>query len=74
MEVKRAILKAKIPEARFRSINGSVPEVGDVAALDQGFTFPDGQPGCLVYGISEEGKGRYEAEVYESELGDDINT
>ena len=52
-------------------MDGSVPKVGDVVVLDQGFTFPDGKPGCLIYGISEEGKCRYEAEVYESELGND---
>ena len=52
-------------------MDGSVPKVGDVVVLDQGFTFPDGKPGCLVYGINETGEYRYEAEVYESELGND---
>jgi len=40
--MKRATLIAEIPAERFRSIDGSVPEIGDVIALDQGFTFPDG--------------------------------
>lgn len=74
MEIKIATLIAAIPEVRFRSIDGSVPKVGNVIALDQGFTFPEGKPGCLVYGIGKDGKYRYEAEVYESEIGDDINT
>ena len=74
MKVKRCILKTKIPESRFRSMDGSVPKVSDVVVLDQGFTFPDGKPGCIVYGINEEGEYRYEAEVYESELGNDSDT
>ena len=74
MEIKKATLIAKIPDKRFRSIDGSVPEVGDVIALDQGFTFPDGKPGCLVYGLDKEGNIRFEAEVYESEIGDDFST
>ena len=67
-------LIANIPKERFRSIDGSVPEVGDVIALDQGLTFPDGEPGCLVYGLEQEGQYKYEAEIYDSEIGEDINT
>lgn len=63
-----------IPEDRFRSLDGSAPEIGDLIELDQGFTFSDGRPGSLVYGVDSEGKYRYEAEVYETEIGDDINT
>lgn len=74
MKIKRTTLIAKIPKDRFRSIDGSVPEIGDVIELDQGFTFKDGEPGCLVYGVDQEGKNKYEAEVYEFEIGDDINT
>ena len=57
-----------------RSIDGSVPKVSDVVVLDQGFTFPDGKAGCLVYGINEAGEYCYEAEVYESELGHDSHS
>lgn len=74
MEVKRYMLKAKIPLSCFRSIDGSVPKVSDVVVFDQGFTFSDGKPGCLVYGINEAGEYRYEAEVYESELGHDSHS
>ena len=70
MKILKATLIAKIPEERVRSIDGSTPEIDDVIALDQGFTFPDGEPGCLVYGIDQDGKHRYEAEVYESEISD----
>jgi hypothetical protein len=68
----RATLIAAIPEERFRSIDGSTPKIGDIIALDQGFTFPDGEAGCLVYGLNQGGKYIYEAEVYESEIGDDV--
>ena len=68
MKSLKAILIAKIPEERVRSIDGSFPEIGDVVALDQGFTFPDRKPGCLVYGIDQNDKYRYEAEVYETEI------
>jgi len=47
--MKKARLIAEIPAERFRSIDGSVPKIGDVVVLDQGFAFPDGQPGCPVY-------------------------
>ena len=73
-KMKKATLIAKIPDKRFRTIDGSVPEIGDIIVLDQGFTFPDGEPGCLIYGIDEEGKFRFEGEVYEIEIGDDIDT
>jgi hypothetical protein len=40
--------------------------------LDQGFTFDDGLPGVLVYCVSSDGITRWSAEVYETEIGDDI--
>lgn len=70
--MKRATLIAEIPANRFRSIDGSIPKTGDVISLDQGFTFPDGKAGCLVYGMAQDGEFRYEAEVYELEIGDNI--
>lgn len=74
MPMIRATLVAQLPTERFRSYDGSVPEIGDVVVLDQGFTFPDGKPGCLVYCMDQDGKFRWGAEVYESEIGDDIGT
>jgi hypothetical protein len=74
VKINHTTLTLNIPQTRYRTIDGSVPEVGDIVALDQGFTFPDGKPGCVVYGIGKDGSYRYEAEVYESEIGDDINT
>jgi len=70
----KASLIAQIPAERFRSYDGSVPKIGDVVILDQGFTFPDEQPGCIVYCDNQHGKLKWEAEVYESEIGDDIPT
>ncbi len=70
MKTLRATLIAKIPEERYRSFDGSSPDINDVITLDQGFTFPDGEPGCLVYSIDRYGKYKYEAEVYESEISD----
>ena len=70
--MKTAHLIASIPPQRFRSIDGTEPLVGDVVMIDQGFTFPDGEPGCLVYGMNQNGNFSYEAEIYESEIGPDI--
>ena len=67
-----APLIAEIPPSRFTSPDGTKPEIGDVVQLDQGFTFPDGEPGCLVYLVREDGQFGYEAMVYESEIGPDI--
>lgn len=74
MPMIRASLIAEIPAERVHSIDGSAPKIGDVVVLDQGFTFPDGKPGCLVFCLDQDGKFRWEAEVYESEIGDDIGT
>jgi hypothetical protein len=73
MKIIKATLIAKIPQERFRSIDGSKPEIGDIIMLDQGFTFPDGESGCLVYGLNKKCGFRYEAEVYEYEIGANIN-
>ncbi|MCU8501503.1 hypothetical protein M2G70_22960 [Vibrio vulnificus] len=71
-EIIKSVLIENIPDGRFRSFDGSVPEVGDVIALDQGFTFDDGKPGCLVYALGLNGQYRYEALVYETEIGDEL--
>ena len=70
--MKKAPLIAEIPSSRFSSYDGSTPQVGDVVQLDHGFTFPDGEPGCLVYFVGKDGKYRWGAEVYESEIGPDV--
>jgi hypothetical protein len=67
-----APLIAKIPPSRFTSLDGTKPQIGDIVQLDQGFTFPDGEPGCLVYLVAQDGSYRYGAEVYESEIGPDF--
>jgi len=72
--MKRAQLTAQIPPTRFRSFDGSSPQIGDLVVLDQGFTFPDGMPGGLVYCMDQGGKYKWEAEVYESEIGPEIPT
>jgi hypothetical protein len=46
--------------------------IGDVVQLDQGFTFPDGEPGCLVHFVRKDGQLGYEAIAYESEIGPGI--
>lgn len=70
----RARLIADVPADRFRIIspNGRAPRSGDVVELDQGFTAPDGLPMALVYFTDPGGGYMYEAEVYESELGEQI--
>ena len=70
----KARLVANIPENRFSSVAGRVPKIGDVIIIDQGFTFPDGKAGCLVYFHEQNGNLEYEAEVYETEVGENINT
>ena len=68
MNEVKAQLICEIPQKRFRTIDGSVPKVGDTVVLDQGFHFKSGEAGCLVYGINIHGQFTYEAEVYEKEL------
>ena len=67
-----APLIAEIPSSRFTSPDGTEPRIGDVVQLDQGFTFPDGEPGCLVHLVRKDGHLGYEAMAYESEIGPDI--
>lgn len=68
-----APLIAEIPPSRFTSLDGTTPQIGDIVQIDQGFTFPEGEPGCLVYLVARDGTYRYTAEVYESEIGPDIS-
>ena len=54
--------------------NRTYPRIGDIVVLDQGFIFPDGKPGTLVYCLSANGDTLWGAEVYDSELSEtDIN-
>ena len=73
-EAPRAELLNSIPSSRYRMMleNTEPPRQGDIVTLDQGFTNPEGQTMVLVYCIDEKGISRYEAEVYESELGPDL--
>lgn len=68
----KATLIVQIPPERFRSFDGSVPKIGDIICLDQGFTFPNGNAGCLVYCAGENGTFKWEAELYEFEIGDNL--
>jgi hypothetical protein len=67
--VIQARLIVNIPDERFRTVKGIVPKTGDLITIDQGFTFHDGKAGCLVHFVNSDGSFEYEAEVYESELG-----
>ena len=65
-----ARLIAPIPPERIHDScgDGSLPEVGDIVELDQGFTFPGGKPGGMVYCVSPTGQLRWGADVYDSEI------
>jgi hypothetical protein len=65
MNTPKTILISKIPQHRFCSFAGSTPEIGGLVVLDQGVTFSDGQPRCIVYSQHVNGQYRHEAEVYE---------
>jgi len=73
-EAPRAELLNSIPSSRYRIMleNTEPPRKGDIVTLDQGFTNAEGKAMVLVYCIEEKGTSRYEAEVYESELGPDL--
>ncbi len=59
-----------IPEYRIYDScgDGSIPAIGDIVELDQGFTFPDGKPGGMVYCKTTQGVTKWGADVYESEI------
>jgi hypothetical protein len=46
----------------------SSPQIGDIVVLDQGFTFPDGRPGGMVYCVDSEGRLKWNADLYDSEI------
>jgi len=70
----RAELLVSIPSSRYRIIleYSEPPKKGDIVTLDQGFTDSGGKEMVLAYCINENGASRYEAEVYESEIGPDL--
>jgi hypothetical protein len=72
----RAKLLAKLPADRYRTSlpGGRAPQVGDEVILDQGFTSADGLPMVLVYFPAWSRRNQYSADVYESELGPDLET
>jgi hypothetical protein len=73
-EATCAELLSAIPSNRYRIIleNTQPPKKGDIVTLDQGFTDIDGKEMILVYCNDEKGTSRYEAEVYENELGPNL--
>ena len=66
----RARLIAALPMERVDASDGdgSTPQIGDIVELDQGFTFPDGRPGCSVYCVAADGHIKWSADVLESEI------
>jgi hypothetical protein len=46
----------------------TLPEVGDIVELDQGFTGPDGKPMGVVFCVAADGSVRWVADVYDAEL------
>ncbi|WCE32153.1 hypothetical protein [Vibrio sp. SCSIO 43137] len=72
---KKAALLVNIPSDRARFISGNrnaTPQIGDVVQLDQGFTDESGKAMVLAYKIGEAGDFEWELEVFESELGPEI--
>ena len=69
----RAKLLVQLPVGRYRihTSEGRTPQIGDEVVLDQGFTSPEGLPMVLVY-FPALGESYYSADVYESELGPDL--
>jgi hypothetical protein len=70
----RAKLLVDLPADRYRllSPSGRPPRAGDEVAIDQGFTSPDGLPMVLAYFPAHGESSHYVADVYESELGPNL--
>lgn len=70
MEGPRARLLVEIPAERYRILSaaGRAPRIGDMVALDQGFTGEGGLPMVLAHFPAIGNDSLYEVEVYESEL------
>jgi len=68
-KIPKAKLISDIPKERYRSVDGlSVPKVGDILELDQGFTSENGSAMVLAYHPTAGGDDSYEIEVYETEI------
>jgi len=68
-KIPKAKLISEIPKERYRSSGGvSVPQVGDILELDQGFTSEDGKAMVIAYHPTAGGKESYEVELYETEI------
>jgi hypothetical protein len=65
-----ARLIALVPPQRVHDFcgDGSSPMIGDIVELDQGFTFPDGKLGGMVYCMAPDGSVKWGADVYDSEI------
>jgi hypothetical protein len=70
----RAKLLVDLPADRYRILTpgGRAPVAGDEVVIDQGFTSPDGLPMVLAYFPALGAASQYEADVYESELGPNL--
>ena len=70
----RARLLVNLPVDRYRIVspNGRAPLAGDEVALDQGSTSPDGLPMVLAHLPATGAALQHEADVYESELGPEL--
>jgi hypothetical protein len=67
----RARITKEIPIARVDLTLGdqqSVPQVGDIVELDQGFTLPTGESAGIVVCHNSDGTVRWVADVLESEM------
>lgn len=67
----RARITKEIPVARVDLTLGdrkSVPQVGDIVELDQGFTMPTGEPAGIVFCRNQDGSVRWVADVLEAEM------
>ncbi|MFC0682933.1 hypothetical protein ACFFGH_34325 [Lysobacter korlensis] len=65
-----ARLLVELPTERYTVLSaaGRAPRIGDLVALDLGFTAPDGRAMVLAYFPAVGPETLYEAEVYETEL------
>ena len=68
--MRKARLIVALPPERVYDTggDGSIPKVGDIVVLDQGFTFPDGRPGGTVCCLRADGGVAWGADVYITEI------
>jgi len=71
----KAKLLSVIPIERLKLLSGSgddTPCVGDIIQLDQSYTDSEGLAMVLAYTLNEANKSKWHLEVYESELGPNL--